>query len=307
MRGGCRRARRCVSGRSLDVFADFGQVSLHRVGILVADDGEQLVELRADALDLCRRAWVEENLLQEVVILAQHAPGDCHVALEGGAGRVLVLHDGCKDEGGHEGDGERVGDGFVVLLEAVFEDVQLQRAVEVLEEDASQVVALGDDDGILVAQVVEAGEGGSEHGMGGDVAEAAGFVELLQSGLHGGDVAEDALLGQQGEHVAEGVERVLHGGGIDDQLGTEVTDFVVGREAVGVVDEAHPSGFDVKDGCFVLEAEEVGKEGAHFSGSEYQYSHVVGCLVVRAPAGGRDAGLRRPCRVSREGVFSCML
>ena len=253
--GGCRRARRGVSGRSLDVLADFGQVSLHRVGILVADDGEQLVELRADALDLCRRAWVEENLLQEVVVLAQHAPGDGHVALEGGAGRVLVLHDGCKDEGGHEGDGERVGDGFVVLLEAVLEDVQLQRAVEVLEEDASQVVALGDDDGILVAQVVEAGEGRSEHGMGGDVAEAAGFVELLQSGLHGGDVAEDALLGQQGEHVAEGVERVLHGGGVDDQLGAEVTDFVVGREAVGVVDEAHPSGFDVKDGCFVLEAE----------------------------------------------------
>ena len=40
-----------------------------------------------------------------------------------------------------------------MLVEGVFEDVELELLVEVLEEDAAQVVALGDDDGVLVAQV----------------------------------------------------------------------------------------------------------------------------------------------------------
>ena len=54
------------------------------------------------------------------------AAGDGHVLLERGARRLLVLHDGGEDEGGHERDGERIGHRLVVLVEAVFEDVQFQ-------------------------------------------------------------------------------------------------------------------------------------------------------------------------------------
>ena len=57
--------------------------------------------------------------------------------LERSARRFLVLHDGGKDEGGHERDAERVGHRLIVLLEGVFKDVQLQRLVEVLRCSAS--------------------------------------------------------------------------------------------------------------------------------------------------------------------------
>ena len=160
-----------------------------------------------------------------------------------------------------------------MLVERVFEDVQLQRLVEVLEEDAAQVVAFGDDDGVLRAQVVEAGEGGAEHWVRGHVAEAAFLIESLQAGLHGGDVAQDAVLGQDGEHLAEGFEGILHRGGVDDQLGFKFLYLVQRGEAVGVVDEAQLVRVDVEHGRLVLETQYVVEEGAHLSGSEDQDSH----------------------------------
>ena len=56
------------------------------------------------------------------------------------------------------GDGQGVSHSFVVLLEGVFKDVQLQVLVKVLEENLSQVVTFLDDDGILRTQFVEVGK-----------------------------------------------------------------------------------------------------------------------------------------------------
>ena len=258
---------------SLYLLPNLRQIPFHPLGVLVLDDGEQVLQLRADVGHLGRGAGIEQDFLQQVVVFAEQAAGNVHVFLERGARRLLMLHDGGEDEGGHERDAERIGHRLVMLLEGVFEDVQLQRLVEVLEEDAAQVVALGDDDGVLVAQVAEAGKGGAEHRVGGDVAEAALFVEPFQSGLDGGDVADDAVLGQDGQHLAEGVEGVLHRHGVDDQLRLEVLDFVQRGEAVGVVDEAQLHGVGVVHGRLVLETQYVCKEGAHLAGSEDQYSH----------------------------------
>ena len=253
---------------SLYLLPNLRQIPFHAFGVLVLDDGEQVLQLRADVGHLGGGAGIEEHFLQQEVVFREQAAGDGHVLLERGARRLLVLHDGGEDEGGDERDGERVGHRLVMFLKGVLEDVQLQRLVEVLEEDASQVVALGDDDGVLVAQVAEAGEGGAEHGVGGDVAEAALFVEPFQSGLDGGDVADDAVLGQDGQHLAEGFKGVLHGHGVDDQLRLEVLDFVQRGEAVGVVDEAQLHGVGVVDGRLVLKTQYVCKEGAHLAGSE---------------------------------------
>ena len=156
-----------------------------------------------------------------------------------------------------------------MLVEGVLEDVEFELLVEVLEEDAAQVVALGDDDGVLVAQVAEAGEGGAEHRVCGDVAESALDVELLQPGLDGGDVADDAVLGQDGQHLTEGVEGIFHRDGVDDQLRLELLDFVQRGEAVGVVDEAQLVRVGVVDGGLVLKTQYVGEEGAHLAGSQY--------------------------------------
>ena len=49
---------------------------------------------------------IEEDFLQQVVILIEHALGDTHVALECGTRRILMLHHGSKDKRGDEGNGE---------------------------------------------------------------------------------------------------------------------------------------------------------------------------------------------------------
>ena len=267
------------------------QIPFHPLRVLVGDDFQQLLQFEADVLHLGGGAGIEEHFLQQEVIFAEQAAGNVHVLLERGARRLLVLHDGGEDEGGHERDAERVGHRLVMFFKGVLEDVQLQRLVEVLEEDAAQVVALGDDDGVLVAQVAEAGEGGAEHGVGGDVAEAALFVEPFQPGLDGGDVADDAVLGQDGQHLAEGVEGVLHGHGVDDQLRLEVLDFVQRGEAVGVVHEAQLHGVGVVHGRFVLETQYVCKEGAHLAGSKDQYSHFSSPSLTLPLRGGDLEGL----------------
>ncbi len=87
-----------------------------------------------------------------------------------------MLHHGSEGKRGDEGDGEGVSHRLVVLLEGVFEDVEAKARVEILEEAASHVVALVDDDGILVTQFAEVGKSGTEHRVGAHVVEAALFV-----------------------------------------------------------------------------------------------------------------------------------
>ena len=76
----------------------------------------------------------------------------------------------------------------IVLLEGVFADVQPQVGIDILEEDLAEMVTFRDDDCVLVLQLAEVGKGRTEHRVGGDVTEAALLIELLQVGLHRGDV-----------------------------------------------------------------------------------------------------------------------
>ncbi len=235
-----------------DVVANLLQVGLHAVAILLVDDFEQLLQLGTYLADLVVGVGVEEYFLQQVVVFVEHALGNSHVALEGGARRVLMLHDGGKDEGGNEGDGERVGHRLVVLLERVFVDVQPKPLVEVLEEDAPHVVALADDDGVLLGQLLQVSKRGAEHGVRGDVATARLLVELLEVGLHGGYVADDALLGQVGQHLLEHGDGVFQRYGIDEQLGAELAYLLHLREALTVISEAHALRIFLKHGHFVV-------------------------------------------------------
>ena len=54
------------------------------------------------------------------------------------------------------------------------------------------VVTLADDDGVFFAQLVEVGKRRPEHRVSAHVGAAALFVKFLQSGLHGGYVADEA-------------------------------------------------------------------------------------------------------------------
>ena len=108
----------------LDVAAYALEVGIERGLVLAVDDFEQRFEFVANVSHLAARAWIEEYFAQQAVVLAQHAFGYLHVALEGGAGGVLMLHDGGEDEGADKRDAQRVGHRFVVLVEGVLAHVQ---------------------------------------------------------------------------------------------------------------------------------------------------------------------------------------
>ena len=98
---------------------------------------------------------VEEDFLEQVVVFRHQSVSNDHVALEGGAWGILVLHHACKHEGARKWYRQRIGDGLVVFLKTVFAHMQMQLVIEVAEKHLSQMVAFGDDDGVLVAQIAE--------------------------------------------------------------------------------------------------------------------------------------------------------
>ena len=53
--------------------------------------------------------------------------------------------------------------------------------------------------------------------MRGNVAAATRLVEFLHARLDRGDVAEDAVVGQEGKNLAKDVEGVFQRDGVDDQ------------------------------------------------------------------------------------------
>ena len=184
-----------------------------------------------------------------------------------------MFHRGYEDERRGEGNAERLGYDAVVLVEGVFEDVQLQPAVEILEKYPPEVVALGDEDGVLVHQVAEVGEGGAEHGVGGDVGEAAAGVVFGQAGLDRGDVRDDAVGLEVGQHGVEGLEGAAECDAVDDQLGGEGLHLVGRGEAEGVIDETHAARVGLEDGHLVIEAEQVGEERPHPTRTEDEDLH----------------------------------
>ena len=212
---------------------------------------------------------IEQDLLQEVVVFVKHALGNAHMALEGGARSILMLHHCSKDEGRHERNGERIGHRLIVLLERVFIDVESQALIEVLEENAAHIVALADDDGILLAELLQIGKGRAEHRVSGDIAHARLLVEFLEVGLHRGDVADDALLRQEWYNLLKYRDGILQRDCIDEQLRTELAYLLVGGETLTVICEAHTTCITFEDCHFVVETQQVDEETAHLACAHY--------------------------------------
>lgn len=117
---------------------------------MIVDDVLQFLKASDDGLELARGVGIEQNLAEQVVIFRHESAGDVEMAFECRARGVLMFHDAGKGEGGRKGYRQGVGDGVVVLGKGVFLDVEPEPRVEVTEEDAAKVVALLDDDGVLV-------------------------------------------------------------------------------------------------------------------------------------------------------------
>ena len=223
---------------------------------------------------------VEEYFLQQIVVFAEDAACDAHVALEGRTRCVDRLHDSGKDEGADKGDAERIGHGAVVLVEGVFVDVEPESLVEVAEEEPPYEVALSDDDGVLLVQLTEVGEGRSEHGVRRGISPPRRLIELFEARLDGGDVAEDTVLGQKGDDLAENGYGVLERDGVDDKLWGEGLDLSEFCEALTVVCEAHASGVALEHGHLMVEAEQVDEEASHLACSQYQNLHSSYLLMI---------------------------
>lgn len=252
--------------RLLDISSYLRQILLHVLLVAVVDDLDDFFHLSANLLHLPFGVGVEEDFAQQGVIFGEHSLGNLHVTLEGGAWGILVLHHGSEGEGGDEGDGERVGHGLVVFLEGVFEDVEAETRIEVLEEATSHVVTFVDDDGILITQFAEVGKSGTEHRVGAHVVEAALFVVLLKARLHRGYVAEDAVfLGQIGDDLVKYLQCVFEADGVDDEVCPEVAYLFQRGEPLGVVHETKSLGVYVIDCHFVVERQQVGEERPHLA------------------------------------------
>ena len=135
------------------------------------------------------------------------------------------------------------------------------------------MVALADDDGVLIAQVAKTGKGGAKHGVSAHKTETALAIELWKLSFHRGNIAQYTILGECRNDLLERLDGILHRSGIDDQLGGKLTYLLQGGEATGVVHKAQALGVNIVYCRFVLKTQQIGKEGAHLTSSENQYSH----------------------------------
>ena len=111
-----------------------------------------------------------------------------------------------------------------------------------------------------------------------------GFVKFFQTCFHGGDIAEDTLFREMGNHFLEGRNRVFHRDGIDAEFGLELVDFFELGEAQRVVGETEPLGVALIDGHFVFETEQVDEETSHLSCTQNQNFHRVIYLLFLSAA-----------------------
>ena len=107
-----------------------------------------------------------------------------------------------------------------------------------------------------------------------DKTETTLRIKLVQACLHTGNIADDTVLRQPGQHLLKGRQGVLHRHGIDDELGFELGYLLQLGEAQTVVGKAQPLGILLVYGHLVVEAEQVDEETSHLACSHYQYSHI---------------------------------
>lgn len=108
------------------ILADAGEVGFHGFAVVALDDVKKFSHLRLDFHQLLRGVGVEEYLADKVIVFRHETAGYLHVAFEGCARRFLMLHHSGKCQCGGKGYGERIGYGFIMLLECVFYNVQVE-------------------------------------------------------------------------------------------------------------------------------------------------------------------------------------
>ena len=123
-------------------------------------------KVRRECAKPCAGERIEQNFAQQAIVLAQHTPRNLHVALEGGARRILMFHHRSKHKGADKKNAQRIGHRFVVFAKRIFAKVKAQTTVEVAEENAPHVVTFVDDDGIFVVERTQIGKRGAKHGVG---------------------------------------------------------------------------------------------------------------------------------------------
>ena len=134
---------------------------------------------------------------------------------------------------------------------------QSQLLVEILEEYLAHIVALLDNHRILLGELVQVGKGRTEHRVGAHESESTFVVEFMQAGLHGCDVADDAVAGEMRQQLLERRNGVFHRHGIDDELRTEHLHLLHLGKAIAVVGEAQALGILFVNCHLVVEAEQV--------------------------------------------------
>ena len=75
-----------------------------------------------------------------------------------------------------------------------------------------------------------------------------------------GDVADDALLGEIGNHLLEDGDGVFQRDGVDHQFGLKRLDFLVCGKALTVVGEAHALRVALENCHLVVETQQVDEE-----------------------------------------------
>lgn len=193
---------------------------------------------------------------------------------EGRARGVGLFHACGKNHGGDEGDGERVGHHLVMLLERELVELKPERAVEILEKDTPEVVALGYYDGVVLMKIPEVCERGAEHGVSGDERPSALLIELEKTSLDRRDVRQHATLRHIRQDVLKSLECVFEGDGVDEELGVELAYLLKSCEPPGVEDVLELLDIDVIDCDLMEEAHGVRQEGAHLAGANDAYTHI---------------------------------
>ena len=184
-----------------------------------------------------------------------------------------MLHHRRKGKSADKRNTQRVSHRLVVLIKGVLMQAQSELLIEILEENLTHIVALLDDDRILLGELVQVGECRTEHRVRAHVAEAALFVKLLQSRLHRCNVADDTVFREMWQQLLECRDGVFHGHSIDDEFRAEHLHLLHLGETVAVIGEAQSLGILFIYSHLVVEAEQVDEEASHLSCSHYQNSH----------------------------------
>ena len=173
---------------------------------------------------------------------------------EGCTRRVLVFHRGGKDHCRRERDPKGVGHYLVVFFKRIFADIEMKTAVEVFEEDFTQMIAFGDDYCVFFAQIVEIGKRRAKHRVRRDVGEAASLIKFLQMRFDRGNIGNDAIRRQKRKDRTESIECMIERDAIDDKFGVEILYLINMLHAERIINKTHPFRILFKDRNFVVEA-----------------------------------------------------